>query len=483
RVSTSGDGGVSGLDFHPGFATNGFFYVYYTGNDSTATPNGTNKLHDILSRFTASPGANVASATTEQKLLRQYDRSADHNAGDIHFGPDGYLYLTLGDEGSPGAVGHDYWTNTQYIDKNFFSAMLRLDVDQKPGNLLPNAHPSVVPGTYRVPAENPFVGATSFNGIPVNPAAVRTEFWAVGLRNPFRFSFDPPSGRLYLGDVGQESYEEIDLIKGGGNYGWVFREGAHPTTGITRVAPPGFTNYTDPLYEYSWGTGPTQGKTVIGGIVSRGSRLSQLYGYYIFADYINSKVWAFKYDGTNVSNFQTLANNQPALVGFGADPRNGDVLAARLDNGLIYRLIYDTNAASGAALPTLLSGTGAFADPATLTPNVGIVPYDINVPFWSDNAVKSRWASVPNTNLTIGFDATSAWSFPTGTVWIKHFELELTNGSPASAQRLETRLLVKNADGIYGVTYRWGNVLTNATLVPEEGMDELFVIRDAGGGI
>jgi hypothetical protein len=140
------------------------------------------------------------------------------------------------------------------------------------------------------------------------------------------------------------------------------------------------------------------------------SCISQLYGYYVFGDYINNKVWAFKYDGTTVTNFQVLAN-QPAIVGFGADPRNGDVLAVNLGAnpsfgpGTIYRLIYNTNTATGTPLPPTLADTGAFADPATLAPNPGVVPYDINVPFWSDNALKSRWVSVPNTNLTIGFSA------------------------------------------------------------------------------
>jgi mono/diheme cytochrome c family protein len=117
---------------------------------------------------------------------------------------------------------------------------------------------------------------------------------------------------------------------------------------------------------------------------------------------------------------------------------------------------------------------------ASLDPAPGVVPYAINVPFWSDNAIKTRWFSMPNTNLTLGFDPMGNWSFPTGSVWIKHFELELTNGLPGSRQRLETRLLVRNSAGIHGATYRWGASLTNATLVPEEGMDESFVIHDGG---
>lgn len=482
KVQPTNDCALSGLAFHPGFATNGYLYVFYTGLDTTSG-NPANRLHDILARYTAGSAAtNFVSSATEQKLIRQFDRYGDHNAGDIHFGPDGYLYLALGDEGAPFPAGYDYCTNSQFIDRNFFSGIIRIDVDQTPGNLTPHTHPAVVPGAYKIPADNPFVDAASFNGVAINPANVRTEFWAVGLRNPFRFSFDDATGFLYAGDVGQTSYEEINLITRGGNYGWIFREGAHVTPTVTRPVPSGFTNYIEPIFEYSWGTGATQGKSVTGGLVYRGNRISQLYGNYIFADYVNNKVWALKFDGTNVTSFQSIAN-QNAIVGFGADPRNGDVLAARIDNGTIYRLIYNTNVVTGIPLPPTLAATGAFTNLTNLTPNPGIVPYDVNVPFWSDLAHKSRWVSVPDTNLTIGFSSTNNWEFPTGTVWIKHFELELTNAAPTSARRLETRFLVKNAGGVYGVTYRWGNSTTDATLLTEEGMDEQFIIRDSGGGI
>jgi mono/diheme cytochrome c family protein len=306
---------------------------------------------------------------------------------------------------------------------------------------------------------------------------------------------------MYEGDVGQASHEEVNIITKGGNYGWIFREGAHPTavtnyivragrpttlvTNYHRDIPVGFTNYIDPIFEYSPGvTGTNLGQCIIGGFVYRGNAISQLNGYYVFGDNIASRVWAFKYDGTKVSNYQLLATSFPkdTLVSFGADPRNGDVLAANIVNGLIYRLIYDTNNVHGSPLPPTLADTGAFADLAALKPNPGLVSYEINVPFWSDNAIKSRWVSVPG-KQTIGFSATNNWRFPAGTIWVKHFDLQLTNGVASSARRLETRLLVKNSEGVYGVTYRWGDSLTNATLVPEGGMDEDFVIRNGYGEI
>src|SRR6185503_526499 len=134
-------------------------------------------------------------------------------------------------------------------------------------------------------------------------------------------------------------------------------------------------------------------------------------------------------------------------------------------------------------LPATLAETGIFADLATLTPNIGIRPYEINVPFWSDHALKTRWFCLPETNQMIAFKPIGAWTFPTGAVWIKHFELELTNGQPASARRLETRVLMNTADGFFGVTYRWGDSTTNAWLVPEQGQEEHFTIRNANGAV
>ena len=464
--------GLLGLAFHPGYATNRYFYVFYTGTATTPVPGGTNALHDILARFqTSAADPNQADPDSELRLIVQYDQQDNHNGGDLHFGADGYLYVALGDEGG----ANDTWNNSQTITKDFFSGILRIDVDMRPGSLPPNPHPAATPN-YAVPPDNPFVGATSFNGLPVNPASVRTEFWAVGLRNPWRFSFDRETGRLYCADVGQNTWEEIDIITKGGNYGWAYREGfvAGPKT-----PPPGFTAI-DPILAYAHGSATNQGFSVTGGVVYRGSRLSQLTGAYVFADYVSGNIWSLRYDGNTVTEWQRLTG-ETGLAAFGLDPSNGDILMANQNLDTIRRLVYSSTA-TGTPLPPTLADTGAFSDPVTLTPQAGIVPYELNVPFWSDHARKTRWFSVPNTNLTIGFKPEGNWAFPTGSVWIKHFELELTNGVPSSRRRLETRFLVKNAAGAYGITYRWSDSSTNALLVPEEGMDETFVV-DAGGGL
>jgi len=483
--TVGGEEGLLGLAFHPGYATNRYFYLFYAGNDNTT---GTSTRHDILSRFTTSPSdPNQGMSGSELKIIRQLDQASNHNGGDVHFGPDGYLYVSLGDEGD----SNDTRNNSQIITNDFFSAILRIDVDNRPGNLSPNPHAAVT-ANYRIPWDNPYVHTNlggswngTFNGaLIVNLTNVRSEFWAVGQRNPWRMSFDPQTGMLYCGDVGQNagtSFEEVDIVVRGGNYGWAFRHGlaAGPKSA---QAPANFDNlyHNRPLFSYATDSS-TGNRAIVGGVKYYGQRLSQLYGAYIYGDYASGRIWALRHNGNTVTQNTQILQDAP-LSCFGIDPSNGDVLYAHIGGGMnstIKRINYNTTPV-GAPLPATLAATGAFADPQTLTPNAGIVPYDINVPFWSDNAHKQRWFSLPNTNLTFGFNREGNLTFPNTTVWVKHFELELTNGVPESNRRLETRFLVKNTAGAYGVTYRWGDSLTNATLVPEGGTNEIFVLNEGG---
>lgn len=478
KVNTSASGGdergLLGLAFHPGYATNRYFYVAYS--TTTTTPAG-NGAHQRLARFEASPdNPNAALPASELPLISQYDEAGNHNGGEVQFGRDGYLYLSLGDEGG----GNDQFNNSQRIDKDFYSGIIRIDVDKRTGSLPPNRHTAVHTNAngvanYAVPADNPFVGATNFNTRAVNPDAVRTEFWAVGLRNPWRFSFDRTTGTLYCGDVGQDRREEINVIVKGGNYGWGYVEGtiAGPKSS---QAPAGFTSIP-PIVEYSHGSATNQGSSVTGGVVYRGLKVSQLAGAYVFADYVSGNVWMARPNSTNVVPFQYLFREN-GISAFGTDPVNSDILMASISKGTILRLVYNTNQVTGARLPETLAATGAFADLPALTPQAGIVPYTLNVPFWSDHAFKQRWFSVPDPADQITFNRDGNWTFPAGAVWIKHFELELTNGVPASRRRLETRLLVRGTNGVYGLTYRWGNGLADAALVPEEGLNESLVIHD-----
>ena len=188
--------------------------------------------------------------------------------------------------------------------------------------------------------------------------------------------------------------------------------------------------------------------------------MPELAGSYITADFAHGHVRAlqFKDDGSVVPIY--LCNDQQ-ITAFGIDPSNGDVLTADRDEARIERLVRSSPSGSS-PIPSTLSQTGAFADLSTLTPNPGWVPYEINVPFWSDYAIKSRWFTVPKPEDQVVFSETGSWGFPVGSAWLKHFEMEMIEGDPESRRRLETRFILRTDTGIYGVTYKWNEDETEA---------------------
>lgn len=466
RVSTLAERGLLGLAFHPDYENNRTFFIVYT-DDIVPNPNpwtfGSTR-HTILSRFqTSEQNPNSADMSSETILIRMIDRDPGHQAGDLEFGPDGYLYMSSGDEGTQ----NDTFKNAQTITKGFHSGILRFDVDKLPGNPEPNPHPYINTDNegkayYSVPADNPWVDATEFEGVPFGvDDVVRTEFYAVGFRNPWQMSFDPVTNDLWLGDVGRGAREEINRVVKGGNYQWAYKEGTVDGPKIDQM-PEGFTGIP-PIHDYSRsGTAAA----VIGGIVYRGNKLTDLEGVYIFGDYQVNKIWALEIEDDEVE-VEEIAY-EGGITAFFADPSNGDPLITDFE-GKIWRLVEDKAAAP--EIPTNLSQTGAFADLATLTPNPGIVYYDPNVRFWSDHAKKSRWFSLPELDETITWHHSDPWEFPEGMVWIKHFDLELERGNPESSRRVETRFLVKTEDGSYGISYQWNEEETEAFLVPTEGAD------------
>lgn len=494
NYNSGNEHGLLGVAFHPNYATNGYFYVYYSVKVTTGS---VFNYYDRLSRFSVQAGnPNAADPTSERILFSQLDPDINHNAGDLHFGNDGYLYLSVGDNsynnGSASLAGQ----LAQRIDGDLVSGLLRIDVDKKPGNPEPNQRTNtetnvtptpVVPlygglAAYSIPADNPFIGATSFNGQAVTPSQVHTEFYAVGLRNPWRFSIDTQpggTGEIWVGDVGFNSYEEIDVIASGGNYGWPDREGpaAGPRTlgAVSPLAPyysyphSGVVTPANPSYE---------GFCTIGGVIYRGARFASLQGKYIFADYGSGNIWTLARNGSSAPTV-TRVTGMTNLVAFGIDPSNGDVLALQIATGTgasgsIQRITVNTAVGT---YPAKLSDTGLFADLTDLTPNPGVLPYSPNLPFWSDFAVKRRWFTIPDGTSKMTWSRDGAWTFPAGTVWVKHFDLELTRSNPPVSggtgprKRIETRLLVQTASGVYGVSYRWNDAGTDAVLVDEAGAD------------
>lgn len=481
---TSSESGILSLAFHPNFNQNGYFYVFYSVTVSS-------QLTQRVARFQATGtagnynAATTADPATEQTIINQKDPAGNHNGGDMAFGPDGYLYFSTGD----GGAQYDGNDNGRRIAKNFLGSVFRIDVDMKATSLAPNAHTdpdlggsAISPNTYKVPPDNPFValasgaGTASYNGYTFNKSAIRTEIFSVGYRNPFRMSFDPQTGRLFVGDVGQDNYEEVNIVPNGFNAGWSWREGlhAHTPNKEPKAVPSGFLG-ADPIYEFDHsnnGNGNdavVYGSSIIGGVVYRGNRLSELYGKYLFNAYDTGHIVALTEGAGGAWTGVRLATDNN-ISGWGYDPRNNDALLVDHVTGTVKRLA--RSGTTGTAPPATLSAAGVFSNLGSMTPNAGIVGYEPNVPFWSDYAVKSRWFSIKNLTDKLTFSKNANWTLPTGMVWIKHFDIDTTRGNATTRKKLETRILVKTPSDVYGLSYKWRADQLDADLVAEDGLSE-----------
>lgn len=297
--STANERGLLGLAFHPDYANNGYFFVNYTGNDGDTR----------ISRFSRSgTDPDKADPSSEIVILVIDQPFNNHNGGDLAFGPDGYLYVGMGDGGSGGDPG-----NRSQDPQEMLGKMLRLDVD---GGV-----------QYAIPADNPFIGS----------ADTLEEIWALGLRNPWRISFDRLTGDLWIGDVGQDAWEEVDMepagSKGGLNYGWRCYEGFVPFN--TNGCGPA-NSYVPPVQVYQ--NTNAIGCSITGGYVYRGTKQPSLYGKYIYADYCTGIFWSLEPDGLGGWTNTQLANlNNQEFVAFGEDV-DGELYVAAIGSGTIYRI-------------------------------------------------------------------------------------------------------------------------------------------------
>jgi glucose/arabinose dehydrogenase len=279
-VNASGEGGLLGFAFHPDFPITPEVFVSYT---QTGAP-----LVSYVSRFFSTDNGQTLLAGSEEIILTVLQPQTNHNGGDVHFGPDGYLYVGFGDgggSGDPQGNGQD--------DTNLHGTIVRIDVD--------GAAP------YEVPPTNP--NALSANCPQGYGGAPCAEIYAWGLRNPWRMSFDSVTGKLWTGDVGQGDWEEIDVIESGENYGWNEREGAHcfnPATGCRTV-------FTDPITEY----GRSQGRSVTGGYVYRGNAIADLVGWYVFGDFASGNLFAIPEDAAAGITPEVLLDTGRNIVAFG----------------------------------------------------------------------------------------------------------------------------------------------------------------------
>jgi len=303
EVDFGGEKGLLSLAFHPNFKDNGLIYVDYTAPKP--------KLHTVISEFHVDPSSDVVDPSTERILLTIDQPFPNHNGGLVLFGPEGMLYIGMGDGGK-----HDDPFNNAQNPDSLLGKILRIDVNKR--------------DPYGIPKDNPFADGK----------AGRPEIYALGMRNPWRFSFDAKTGELYAGDVGQNDWEEVDLIVKGGNYGWRPREAFHtnPNLHPAEETPSGAI---DPIIEY-----PHRKKegardpdlSITGGYVYRGKKYPSLVGWYLYGDYVSGRIWALKQENGKVTQHAELLHQDCNPSSFGVD-KDGELYLTEYSRGIVTRIV------------------------------------------------------------------------------------------------------------------------------------------------
>ena len=421
--------GLLGMAFDPNFSTNPFVYLYYSAS---------NPRRSVISRFSFDQSEDSIVATSEEELLVVEQPFGNHNGGDIHFGPDNFLYISLGDGGGAGdPFGHGQDTTTLH------GSVLRIDLSEN--------DPSCM-RAYRIPEDNPFAAS----GCGANPNEPRPEIWAWGLRNVWRMSFDNTTGLLWAGDVGQDQKEEISILEQGFNYGWKPVEADicyQPECRLNDFAPP--------VYSYPH----TEGQSVTGGLVYRGSQLPELWGQYVFGDYESGRIWSLDQTG----EVELLSESRRKITSFGMSP-NGALLVASF-NGGIERLVRSDPDPGLPSFPRQLSETGCVSMSLEAARDANLLPYFVNYPFWSDGLSKTRYVALPEDGA-IQFVGANPAVFPLGTVVVKNF---FTSGANGQQFPIETRLIHREETEWSAFTYAWNADGSEAELVETPRTVDVFV--------
>jgi uncharacterized repeat protein (TIGR03806 family) len=424
RVQCCGETGLLGMAFHPDFPANPRVYLSYTNANGGV-------VVSRISEFRSADGGLTLDPTTEVILLTVTQPAYNHNGGNIAFGPDGLLYIGFGDGGS----GGDPWGtigNGQNLT-TLLGKLLRIDIGGSTGSV-----------PYRIPAGN----LDSSKQLCNTGSGTQTcpEIYAYGFRNPWRWSFDRVSGELWVGDVGQDTIEEVDRVVAGGNYGWRCFEGTQP---YNSTCGPNAGSSLPPVAQYVHPTG----NSITGGYVYRGSAIPALSGRYVFGDFGSGRIWHIARDTVPTLTVTTGFDSGLSISSFAQDV-SGELYMVDYGGGL-YRL--DNATPSSGSVPDKLSDSGCVQPGDPTRPAAGLVPYAPNVAFWSDGATKNRYVALPDgTSATEGADGD--FDLPVGTVLMKEFRL--------GSRRVETRFLMRHTDGQWaGYTYEWNAQGTDASRV------------------
>jgi glucose/arabinose dehydrogenase len=431
---------IYGLTFHPRFADNGFVYVISNGPASAD-----NKLNRV-SRFTMDRQPPYRFDPKSEVAIIEWETNG-HNGGDLAFGPDGCLYIPAGDgtsDSDPNLRGQDL--------RHLTSAMIRIDVD----------HPD--PGrNYSVPKDNPFVGREK--------EGIRPEIYAYGFRNPWRMGFNHENGQLWVGNNGQDLWEQVYLVRKGDNFGWSVYEGSHPFQLSRKLGP---TPHVKPVVEHHH----SEFRSLTGGVVYTGTRYPELRGAYIYGDFSTGRIWAVKHDGQKVTFHKELADTPFQITAFRID-QNGELLVVDYQSG-IHRIEPTPAQTQRREFPRKLSETGLFNSVKGHRVHPALLPYSVNAELWSDGAHKERFIALPG-DSRIDHTPTRGWNFPEGAVLVKSFALEMEHGNPASRQWLETRLITRQQGEWAGYTYLWNDQQDEATLLGPASLDREYSIKQPNG--
>ncbi|MDB5390111.1 MAG: hypothetical protein JWM11_5757 [Planctomycetaceae bacterium] len=433
------------VEFHPNFMQNGYLYLGSNGPSKGKDSPKTTRI----TRYSMDPKPPYKFDPQSALIIIEWP-SDGHNGGAMAFGKDGMLFVTSGDgtsDSDTNIVGQEMTKLTAKV--------LRIDVD----------HPTA-DKPYSIPKDNPFLHIPD----------ARPETWAIGMRNPWRMTADRETGHLWVGNNGQDLWEQAYLITRGANYGWSVTEGSHPFYANRKVGP---APIVLPTVEHHH----SEARSLTGGIVYYGTKLPELRGAYLYGDHSTGKIWGVKHDGTKIIWHKELADTPFHITGFGSDT-HGELLICDHqpgNDGAFHTLIPSPMSAPTAPFPRKLSESGLFQSVKGHVVQPALVPYSVNSPLWSDGAEKLRFVALPGADSKIDFSLNKAWGFPDETVLVKSFALEMEAGNPNSKRFIETRFMLKQQGEWVGYSYQWNDDQTDATLVSKEGLDQKYAIQTKDG--